>query len=779
MIHTGQAIQKALAHLLRRVALSRHPGQAPALLWTAFLTIGIGCLELTTPALGERVEPTWSHESDDWMTSVSMSADGRYLAAGSRDRNIFLFDSREPTPLWNHTTGNEVWEVSMSADGRYLAAGSWDDRVYLFEQGDPAPLWSYQTNGWVDSVTLSANGEILASGDRNGDIHLFHSNSTLLWSYSTGDRVVSLALSEDGRYLVAGSRDKKVYLFDRNTSTPLWTHTTGDWLVAVDISRDGRHVSAVSRDERVYLFDRDSPEPLWSYEADDWVISVAMSADGRFLAAGSADGQVYLFGKDSPVPLWSSVIGDWVISVALSADGHRLVAGAYDGGVYLYDRDGPEPRWYHLTGGWAISVTISDDGTRVAAGSLDHRCYYYEDLDDDGIWGSTDDFPDDPAASLDTDGDGYPDEWNEDREHGISITKLRLDDFPDDPAASLDTDGDGYPDEWNPGSNQGNSTDGLKLDRFPLDGDEWQDRDRDNIADNADLLPGIHNGQLLFGFILLACVSCLLVLTRRSRDRRVKEDSRAQKPRGLPGIGVEGSPPKSTGGPDPAAMQPSDSLRVLIVESDELMGHQLTQRLSSQGHSVEAASSSDIALKVMARDYMTPQVMLVEVHMAANEGLALIHKVRQRWPGTYVLAMIGSGSAGMAREAVEQGAFDVLFKPFRIVEVTRKLTTISKEVDLNQKLRWTRKLKEVCPSIMTSTDRLSSTDPLTSSDPLTSTDRRSSTDPVTPNDPLTSTDRRSSSTDTVIPQGEWLSKRLVPTPDPDLEMPGHRFEPPS
>ncbi|MGK3966183.1 DNRLRE domain-containing protein [Sorangium sp. So ce1667] len=41
--------------------------------------------------------------------------------------------------------------------------------------------------------------------------------------------------------------------------------------------------------------------------------------------------------------------------------------------------------------------------------------------------------------------------------------------FPTDSAASVDTDGDGYPDAWNPGQTQADSTTGLVLDAFPLD----------------------------------------------------------------------------------------------------------------------------------------------------------------------------------------------------------------------------------------------------------------------------------------------------------------------
>ena len=41
-----------------------------------------------------------------------------------------------------------------------------------------------------------------------------------------------------------------------------------------------------------------------------------------------------------------------------------------------------------------------------------------------------------------------------------------VDDFPRDAAASLDTDGDGFPDAWNPGQATATSTTGLPLDAF-------------------------------------------------------------------------------------------------------------------------------------------------------------------------------------------------------------------------------------------------------------------------------------------------------------------------
>ncbi|MGR5305571.1 polysaccharide lyase family 8 super-sandwich domain-containing protein [Vibrio mediterranei] len=61
--------------------------------------------------------------------------------------------------------------------------------------------------------------------------------------------------------------------------------------------------------------------------------------------------------------------------------------------------------------------------------------------------------------------------------------------FPDDPAASIDSDGDDYPDNWNEGKTQQDSTTSLTLDAFPNDADEQLDSDSDGMGDNADIYP--------------------------------------------------------------------------------------------------------------------------------------------------------------------------------------------------------------------------------------------------------------------------------------------------
>jgi len=135
--------------------------------------------------------------------------------------------------------------------------------------------------------------------------------------------------------------------------------------------------------------------------------------------------------------------------------------------------------------------------------------WYEMDNDGDGVLNKADAFPNDRAASKDSDRDGYPDEWNIGYDKLDSTTGLVLDTFPYDPKEWVDTDGDGH------GDNE---------DIFPLDRKEWRDSDGDGIGDNSDSFPHIPNSRLKWYAIgivtaLLLMIALLLFILRNTVNR--------------------------------------------------------------------------------------------------------------------------------------------------------------------------------------------------------------------------------------------------------------------
>lgn len=119
----------------------------------------------------------------------------------------------------------------------------------------------------------------------------------------------------------------------------------------------------------------------------------------------------------------SQIIVEW-----FGKDFQRIDTKTYDGSI-LIGLFGTDKKMYLL---------VQNNGRLVS--------YTYEpksDSDGDKVPNQQDAFPNDPAASVDTDNDGYPDNWNKGYKQSQSTTGLVLDAYPKDSACALITDGNG------------------------------------------------------------------------------------------------------------------------------------------------------------------------------------------------------------------------------------------------------------------------------------------------------------------------------------------------
>src|SRR5690554_4958012 len=109
------------------------------------------------------------------------------------------------------------------------------------------------------------------------------------------------------------------------------------------------------------------------------------------------------------------------------------------------------------------------DGNGLPALSLNGK--QYRDRDGDGYLDQDDQWPDNYAAAIDFDKDGYPDRWTLGcDDECVANSGLTLDMFPETAAAWQDDDMDGFPDSWADDCDEDcqNASD-LTLDSDPLD----------------------------------------------------------------------------------------------------------------------------------------------------------------------------------------------------------------------------------------------------------------------------------------------------------------------
>jgi two-component system, NtrC family, response regulator HydG len=121
--------------------------------------------------------------------------------------------------------------------------------------------------------------------------------------------------------------------------------------------------------------------------------------------------------------------------------------------------------------------------------------------------------------------------------------------------------------------------------------------------------------------------------------------------------------------------------RVLIVDNDPEMLATLRRHLEGEGLAVAAAPGGREALAAI--DGARYDVILTDLIMDDAGGLQVLAAAQARAPATRVLLMTAFGSLETAIEAMRQGAYDYLTKPFKLAEVTH---AVRRAID-DQRLR--------------------------------------------------------------------------------------------
>jgi WD40 repeat protein/serine/threonine protein kinase len=271
----------------------------------------------------------------DWVSSVSVSRDGRYGLSGSADRTLKYWDLSTGQCL-RTCEGHAEWvtAVCLSDDGQVGLSGSADKTLKLWDLSSGRCLHTLQGHtNWVLAVALSADRRYALSGGGDGRLRL--------WELATGTclrefggfvgPIFCLAWSHDRHYAVSGGRDATLKLWDVDSGQWLRTFTGhGDKVHAVALSRDRRHVLSGSGDRTIKLWEVDTGSCLRTLEGHtDGVYSLSWSADGRFVLSGSGDRTVKLWRlADGSCLCTLEGHGGAVRAVCLTADGQFALSGS-------------------------------------------------------------------------------------------------------------------------------------------------------------------------------------------------------------------------------------------------------------------------------------------------------------------------------------------------------------------------------------------------------------------------------------------------------------------
>ncbi len=108
--------------------------------------------------------------------------------------------------------------------------------------------------------------------------------------------------------------------------------------------------------------------------------------------------------------------------------------------------------------------------------------------------------------------------------------------------------------------------------------------------------------------------------------------------------------------------------RVLVAEDDRVARDLLCEILRGQGFEVDAVDDGAVAItRAEAGRY---DLVVSDVRMERAGGLDVLRAFSERAPATPVILITAFGDVAGAMEAIKQGAYDYVSKPFNVAELT-------------------------------------------------------------------------------------------------------------
>jgi DNA-binding NtrC family response regulator len=129
---------------------------------------------------------------------------------------------------------------------------------------------------------------------------------------------------------------------------------------------------------------------------------------------------------------------------------------------------------------------------------------------------------------------------------------------------------------------------------------------------------------------------------------------------------------------------PTPTIRLLIVDDDEQLRQTLTKRFLKQGFQVTAAGSGEEALAALPPRC---DVALIDLHMPGMNGIELLGKLKELQPELEAIMLTAHGSVETAIQAMKNGAYDYLAKPFHLPELEVHIQKAHEKVLLHRRER--------------------------------------------------------------------------------------------
>jgi DNA-binding NtrC family response regulator len=125
--------------------------------------------------------------------------------------------------------------------------------------------------------------------------------------------------------------------------------------------------------------------------------------------------------------------------------------------------------------------------------------------------------------------------------------------------------------------------------------------------------------------------------------------------------------------------------RLLLVDDERIALRNLEHVLAKEGYAITATQSGPHALELL--DGQPFDLVLTDMKMDKVDGMSLLRRCKSQHPDTEVIMITGYATLETAVEAMKEGAFHYIAKPFRLDEVRKTVAEALEKIRLKRENR--------------------------------------------------------------------------------------------